>query len=112
MNEDEENHYKIFNNKKIFLDKIYGIETFEDVVNYINNNNLPILTQDRILDFTFSVFINNDSFPNEEYINMVKKCYVKIYNKELKNKELRDIIMKYKHKDNKHSLNYILQSLK
>ena len=112
MNEDEENPYKIFNNKKIFLDKIYGIETFEDVVNYINNNNLPILTQDRILDFTFSVFINNDSFPNEEYINMVKKCYVKIYNKKLKNKELKDIIMKYKHKNNNHSLNYILHSLK
>ena len=43
---------------------------------------------------------------------MVKKCYIKIYNKELKSKELKDIIMKYKHKDNKHSLNYILQSLK
>ena len=43
---------------------------------------------------------------------MVKKCYIEIHNKELKNKELRDTIMKYKHKDNKDSLNYILQSLK
>lgn len=112
MNEDEENPYKIFYDRKIFLNKIYGIETFEDVINYINNNNLPILTQDRILDFSFNVFINDDSFPNEEYINMVKKCYIKIHNKELKNKELRNTIIKYKHKDNKDSLNYILQSLK
>jgi len=112
MDEDEEKPYKIFYDKKFFLNRIYGIETFEDVINYINNNNLPILTQDRILDFTFSVFINDDNFPNEEYINMVKNCYIKIYNKELKSKELRNIIMKYKHKDNKYSLNYILQSLK
>lgn len=112
MIEDKENPYMIFNNKYFFLNKIYGIETFNDVINYINNNNLPILTQNRILDFTFGAFINDDSFPNEEYINMVKKCYIKIYNKKFKNTELKNIIMEYKHKDNKYSLNYILQSLK
>ena len=112
MNEDKENPYKIFDDNKFFLDKIYGIKTFEDVVNYINNNNLPIVTQNRILEYSFNVFINDNNFPNEEYINMVKKCHIKIYDTEFKNKELRDIIMKYKHKDNKHSLNYILQSLK
>jgi len=105
--------YDIFTNKKLFLNKIYGIETFEEVVNYINNNNnLPINTQNRILDFSFNVFINDDNFPNEEYINMVIQCYITIFNKKFENKELRDILMKYKHMDNKHTLDFILQSLK
>ena len=80
MPEDVEN-YDPYDNMVIlpesdyeFLSEIYGIKTYELSKLYLENDidNKPSLTKKRILNSMYIVYKNNDMFPCDKYIELIK----------------------------------------
>lgn len=108
MKEKIEIPFEIFENVEFFLNKVYKINSFNDGIHYLNNNpKLPILTINRILNCMFLVFIDDNDFPDKTYIQLFQKCYNEIHEHHLNDKDIKNTIMKYKHKNNNKMLETI-----
>ncbi len=85
-----------------FLKEFYNISTINDIEIFLENNinELPFYTQKRILNSIYQIYKDDDTFPNNNYINLVKNILNKIYNIEIKSKKIIDKIMKNKYKNN------------
>ena len=59
-------------------------------------NNLPVLTQKRILNCVFNVYINDNNFPNVIFINAVKQILLNFYNVNINNNKIYNSIIKNK----------------
>jgi hypothetical protein len=102
--------YSILNNEEMFLKNIYNLNDFESCMLYINNNEyLSIFTINRILLLMLNCYINDNYFPNDEFLEKMIKCLKTINNIKTNKKELLKIIMEYKHTDKKID---IIQNLK
>ena len=103
------NPFELFDDESIFLKLIYKINSFEEGMDFIkNNNNLSYFTIGRIVRLMFNAFINNDNFPNEEYLLLVIQQYELLFNKKIDIHKLKNIIIKYKHKENTNNVLYLI----
>jgi hypothetical protein len=87
----------------VFLEQIYNIKSIYDVELFLENNiiQLPILSQKRILNSIYKVYRDNDSFPSNNFVSLVKKILVKNYDYKIKSKKIITKIM-----DNKHNVKW------
>jgi hypothetical protein len=91
--------FHLASNDKLFLEQIYNINNISDANLFLENNmnDLPILSQKRIINSIYKVYRDNDNFPNEKYVENVKKILKYKYNLELKTSKILNKIMKNKH---------------
>lgn len=91
-------NYSIAYNDDVYLKQIYNINNINDVKNYLEFNieTLPLLSQKRILNCIYNVYLNNDLFPNKIYINLVKNILKKIFEIEIPSTKIYKQIMKNK----------------
>ena len=107
----------IFSSDKVFLQKIYNINSYDEGILYIKNNELNDITELRILNCLYKIHIQDDIFPSKDYINILTDNYFKLYNIKLKKSGLKNIIMnnKYEKKYNyiirliEKNINYIIE---
>ena len=94
------------NNSYSFLKDIYNIKNYDNVINYleINIKNLPIFSQKRILNCIYCAYINNENFPNKNFIYRVKNVLEIIFNLKLNSKKIYNNIINIKTKK-KYSVN-------
>jgi hypothetical protein len=83
----------------IFLEQIYDIKNIYDVELFLENNikQLPNLSQKRILNSIYRVYRDNDSFPNNNFISLVKNLLNYYYGIDMKSKKIISKIMDNKH---------------
>ena len=88
------------NNSYSFLKDIYNIKNYENVISYleINIKDLPIFSQKRILNSIYCAYINNENFPNKNFIYRVKNVLEIIFNLKLNSKKIYDNIINIKNK--------------
>ena len=88
------------NNSYSFLKDIYNIKNYDDVINYleINIKDSPIFSQKRILNSIYCAYINNENFPNKNYIYRVKNVLELIFNLKLNSKKIYENIIKIRNK--------------
>lgn len=84
---------------KLFLEQIYKIKNIGDVILFLDNeiNELPILSQKRILNSIYKVFRDEDIFPNDNFIVCVQNILKLKFNLNVNTKKIFNIIMKNKH---------------
>lgn len=83
---------------KTFLQLIYGITSFEDTINWIyNNDDIVLTTLDRILNCTWTIYINE--IPN------IKLMFIDFYKMFINKYWLRYILRKTNKKDLKSVMN-------
>ena len=88
----------IFSNENNFLTQIYGISSYEDGINYLNNNiNMKESTKIRILNCLFKIHLKEDYFPSKEYIEHLQSFYYNTYNIKLKKSGLKNILINNKY---------------
>ena len=82
-----------------FLEQIYNIKNIYEMELFLENsiNQLPNLSQKRILNSIYKVYRDNDSFPNDNFINLVKNNIIKDYDIKIKSKKILSKIMDNKH---------------
>jgi hypothetical protein len=84
------------------LKNIYNLNDFESGMLYINNNKyLSIFTINRILLLMLNNYINDNYFPNDDFLEKLANCLKIINNVKINKKDLLKIIMEYKHTDKK-----------
>ena len=83
----------------VFLKQIYNIKTIYDVELFLENNirQLPNLSQKRILNSIYRVYRDDDSFPNNNFISLVKILINYYYKIDMKSKKIISKIMDNKH---------------
>lgn len=83
----------------VFLEQIYNIKDINEVELFLANNikQLPKLSQKRILNCIYKVYRNNDFFPSENFITLVKELVKYYYEIEMKTKKIISKIMDNKH---------------
>lgn len=99
---DNNNPYLLIaKNDDFFLKEIYNLNDINQVYDFINNqlNNLPIYTQKRILNAIFNSYIRDDLFPNNNYINSLKKILSSIYKINISFDKIYKNIIKFKNSD-------------
>ena len=86
----------------VFLKQIYDLSNFQQVNHFIENNinELPILTQKRLINSIYQVYKDDDSFPTDNYIVVIKHIFKELYNIEAKSKKIINYIMNNKYKTN------------
>jgi hypothetical protein len=84
----------------VFLQQIYNIKNIYDCELFLDNNikQLPNLSQKRILNSIYQVYRDNDSFPSNNYLDLVKKLIKTLYSVKIKSKTIITKIMDNKHK--------------
>jgi hypothetical protein len=82
-----------------FLEQIYNIKNIYDVELFLENNikQLPNLSQKRILNSIYKVYRDNDSFPSNNFISLIKALVKKNYDIDIKSKIILGKIMDNKH---------------
>jgi hypothetical protein len=92
---------QIATSDKLFLEQIYNIKNIYDVELFINNNikQLPLLSQKRILNSIYKVYRDNDAFPNEDFIKLIKNIIYDVFNIKIKSKNILSKIMNNKYND-------------
>jgi len=85
-----------------FLKQIYNISNILEVNQFEQNNinELPILSQKRLINCIYQVYKDNDTFPSENFINITKNILKELYNINAKSKKIIDYIMNNKYKTN------------
>ena len=105
-----------FSNEYEFLNKIYGITSYEKGIEYLNNNesNIEQATMNRILNCLYIIYLEEDFFPSTEFINYLCNSYYNSYNIKIKKNGLKNIIINEKHSSSKKKnfLKLILSNLK
>lgn len=92
----------LLNDDESFLKNIYNLNDFESGMLYINNNKyLSIFTINRILLLMLNNYINDNYFPNDDFLEKLANCLKIINNVKINKKDLLKIIMEYKHTDKK-----------
>jgi hypothetical protein len=93
----------VVSNDKEFLNKIYGITSYETGMEYLNNNESIIeqSTTNRILNCLYSIYIDEDFFPSTEFINRLYNSYYNVFNIKIKKNGLKNIIINEKHSSKK-----------
>ena len=91
-------NYSLAYNDDAYLKQIYNINNIADVKNFLelNMETLPLLSQKRILSCIYNVYLNDDSFPNKIYINLIKNILKKIFEIEISSTKIYKQIMKNK----------------
>jgi len=86
----------------VFLKQIYDLSNFQQVNHFIENNinELPILTQKRLINSIYQVYKDDDSFPTDNYIVVIKHIFKELYNIDAKSKKIINYIMNNKYKTN------------
>jgi len=86
-----------------FLEQIYNIKNIYDAELFLENNitQLPTLSQKRILNSIYKVYRDNDSFPSNNFVSLVKNLLKKNYDAQIKSKKIISKIM-----DNKHGIKW------
>ena len=89
---------QIARNDNYFLKEIYNLNNINDIYYFIENDidNLPVLTQKRILNCVFNIYINDNNFPNVIFINAIKKILFIFYNINIDNDKVYNNIIKNK----------------
>lgn len=84
----------------LFLEQIYKIKNINDVILFLDNeiNELPILSQKRIINSIYKVYRDDDIFPNNKYIECLQNILNSRFNLNVSSKKILNIIMKNKHK--------------
>lgn len=92
--------FHLASNDKLFLEQIYNINNISDANMFLDNNmnELPILSQKRIINSIYRVYRDNDLFPNDKFIEFVENILKYKYNLEVKTNKILNKIMKNKHK--------------
>jgi hypothetical protein len=82
-----------------FLEQIYNIKNIYDVELFLENDikQLPILSQKRLLNSIYKVYRDNDSFPNDTFVSLIKNLIKKKYNVKIKSKIILGKIMDNKY---------------
>ena len=103
----------LLNNSYSFLNNIYNLKTYDDVLNFLEMNikELPLLTQKRILNCIYCAYINYSEFPNKKYVFKVKNILNLIYNLKINSKKIYNKIIKLKNNNKYKENNDIFQYL-
>ena len=82
-----------------FLNQIYNIRNIHEVEIFLENNlnQLPNLSQIRILNSIYKVYRDNDLFPSKTFILNIKKILKNNYNIDLNKEKILNKIMLDKH---------------
>ena len=93
-------NYSLAYNDDAYLKQMYNINNIADVNKYLELNieTLPLLSQKRILNCIYNVYLNDDSFPNKIYINLIKNILKKIFELDISSTKIYKQIMKNKKK--------------
>jgi hypothetical protein len=85
-----------------FLKQIYELTNLEEIEIFLKNNinELPILSQQRILNAIYHVYKDNNLFPSTNFVSTLKNILNKNYNIKIKSKKIINRIMKNKYKEN------------
>jgi len=100
-------------NSYSFLNNIYKLKTYDDVLNFLEMNikDLPLLTQKRILNCIYCAYINYQEFPNKKYVFAVKNILNNIFNIKVHSKKIYNKIIKLKNNNKYKENNDIFQYL-
>jgi hypothetical protein len=103
----------LINNSYSFLNNIYNLKTYDDVLNFLEMNikELPLLTQKRILNCIYCAYINYSEFPNKKYVFKVKNILNLVYNIKINSKKIYNKIIKLKNNNKYKENNDIFQYL-
>jgi len=103
----------LINNSYSFLNNIYNLKTYDDVLNFLEMNikELPLLTQKRILNCIYCAYINYSEFPNKKYVFKVKNILNLIFNLKINSKKIYNKIIKLKNNNKYKENNDIFQYL-
>ena len=82
-----------------FLEQIYNIKNIYDVELFLENNmkQLPNLSQIRIINSIYKVYRDNDSFPSNNFVSLVKSLIKKNHDIKIKSKKILSKIMENKY---------------
>jgi len=103
----------LINNSYSFLNNIYNLKTYEDVLIFLETTikELPIITQKRILNCIYCAYITYSEFPNKKYIFKLKNVLNLIYNIKIHSNKIYNKIIKLKnnnkYKENKDIFQYL-----
>lgn len=103
----------LINNSYSFLNNIYNLKTYEDILIFLETNikELPIITQKTILNCIYCAYINYSEFPNKKYVFKVKKVLELVYNIKIHSNKIYNKIIKLKNNNNYKENNDIFQYL-
>ena len=89
-------------NFDVFLKQIYDLSNFQQVNHFIENNinELPLLSQKRLINSIYQVYKDNDIFPTDNYIRVIKHILKELYDIDAKSKKIINYIMNNKYKTN------------
>ena len=113
INEDENLLTILINNSYSYLNNIYNLKTYDDVLNFLELNikELPFLSQKRILNCIYCAYINYSEFPNKKYIFKIKNILNLIFNLKINSKKIYNKIIKLKNNNKYKQNNDIFQYL-
>jgi hypothetical protein len=99
----------IGNTTNDFLIKIYNINNIIELIDFINNNfnDLPIYTQQRLLNYFLDVYIIHDDFPIKLIAEKILEVFFKIYKINLNINRISYKIKSIKSKTKKINNNFI-----
>jgi len=112
--DENDNLLNIFiNNSYSYLNNIYNLKTYDDVLNFLEMNikELPILTQKRIINCIYCAYINYSEFPNKKYVFKLKNILNLVYNIKINSKIIYKKIIKLKNNNKYKENNDIFQYL-
>ena len=102
----------LINNSYSFLNNIYNLKTYEDILKFLETNikDLSIITQKRILNCIYCAYINYPEFPNKKYVFKVKNVLNLIFNINIHSNKIYNKIIKLKnnkYKENNDIFQYL-----
>jgi hypothetical protein len=103
----------LINNSYSYLNNIYNLKTYDDVLNFLEMDikELPLFTQKRILNCIYCAYINYSEFPNKKYIFKIKNILNLIFNLKINSKKIYNKIIKLKNNNKYKQNNDIFQYL-
>jgi hypothetical protein len=112
IDEDDNLFSILINNSYSYLNNIYNLKTYDDILNFLEMNiiELPLFTQKRILNCIYCAYINYSEFPNKKYIFIVKNILNYIFNIKVHSKKIYNKIIKLKnnkYKENNDIFQYL-----